>query len=284
MRPEFISIENLDLSGGAAGAGFHVTKFSWSKTPRTKRRSRPRSHGSVDLTRYYEGRFYNMEGVLFDPDLTDAELLDRLELLNARLALDGDTATLQWQLSGGDIEQAEVRIEGDLDYAFDSESPNLIRWALTLFAEDPRRYGAFRSGSYDPTLAGTGAGVVFPLTFPIEFEGSATNNLAVENAGNFPSPPLFLIAGPVINPIIDNDSTGESITTTGLELLVGEVCEIDVDAKTLKVNSALRPEFIDAALTDWFDIDPGVNLLRLRGSSMVTGETELSVSFNDARI
>jgi hypothetical protein len=36
--------------------------------------------------------------------------------------------------------------------------------------------------------------------------------------------------------------------------------------------------------TTWFELAKGDNLIRLRGSGMVTGQTQLTVSWRDARI
>lgn len=282
VRVETASVAGFAVAGGGNGIG--VTAFSWTKTPRTQRRSRPRAHGSKDLSRYYEGRLYHLAGVLYGVSEEDAQA--RLDSFEEAIALDGDYVALQWRLAGRtDDETALVKVDGDLAYEFANDTRTALRWALTLFAEDPRRYGATeRTGTYDPTAAGSGAGIVFAEVFPLNFAGTSSTHLDVTNAGNFPTPPVLTITGPVTNPIIDNDTTGESITTSGLALLADETAVIDVAAKTITVGGSLRPDLIDASATDWFELAKGSNLLRLRGTGMVTSETALAVSFHDARI
>lgn len=282
LRVQAASVADFPVAGG--GNGVVVTRLAWNKVPRIQRRSRPRGHGSVDLSRYYDGRLYELAGLIKGLGEEDAQA--RLDSLEQAIALSGDSFRLEWLLAGRtEAEWASVRVDDDLDYEFTAESRSVIRWALTLFAEDPRRYGTtVRIGSYDPTTANTGSGVDFALAFALTFAGEATTNLAVTNAGNFSTPPVFTITGPATNPIIDNETTGESIVTTGLALLAGETCVIDVANKALTLGGASRPDLIDASGTTWFDLVPGENLLRLRGPNMLAGSTELAVSFYDARI
>jgi hypothetical protein len=282
VRVKSATLGGTTIAGG--GNGIVVTGFGWTKAPRTQRRARPRGHGSVDLTRYYDGRLYHLSGLIYGVSEADAQA--RLDALEQELALDGDSVRFTWLLAGRtEPEWADVRVDGDLTYEFAADSRSVIKWALTLFSGDPRRYGSSqRIASYDPTTAGSGAGLQFPVSFPLTFPGVEVSNLKATNAGNFETPPVLTITGPVTNPTIDNDTTGESIVTTGLTLAAGEEAVIDVGAKTLTLAGTQRPDLIDASATTWFGLKAGTNLLRLRGTGMSSGETELAVSFHDARI
>ena len=123
-----------------------------------------------------------------------------------------------------------------------------------------------------------------PLVFPLTFSTTTATHLELANAGNFETPPVLTIAGPVINPILDNDTLGDSIA---LVIALGESDRlvVDVAARSVKLNGAPRLDLLDvAATTDWWQLSPGTNKLRLRGTGMASGVTELSVSFRDARI
>lgn len=283
LRLENAYVGALQVSGGSNGV--HVTRFAWTKSPRARRFPRGSAHGSVDRTRRYDGRLYELAGVIHG--LTETQTHARLSDLERELALDdGADVLLKWKLLGvPEAEQAGVKIDGSLDYAFDVAAPNVLKWAATLFAGDPRRYSQTESiGSYDPTDANSDTGVEFPLVFPLEFAGDATTHLAAHNAGNFPTSPVLTITGPVVNPIIDNDTTGESWATTGLQLLAGDVAVVDMQARTFKVNGTSRLQYIDVPNTTWWELAPGTNSLRLRGSGMVALQTELAFSFRSARI
>jgi len=272
----------LQVAGGTNG--LHVTRFAWTKSPRVRRFPRGSAHGTVDRTRRYDGRLFELAGLI--RGVTDAQAQARLADLEAALAVTGETVLLRWKLAGvADAEQAAVMIDGTPDYAFVPDSPNVVRWAVTLFAGDPRRYAQTQSvGTYDPTEASSATGISIPLVFPLNFVGEATTHLIAQNAGNFPTAPVLTVAGPVVNPILDNDTTGESWATTGLQLLSGDVAIVDMGARTFQVNGTSRYSYIDVSSTAWWELAAGPNKLRLRGSGMVAGQTALSYVFRSARI
>lgn len=287
MRVTEAYIGALQVHGG--GTGIELTRFrgfGGSPIPRRERFARARRHGSVDRTQFYEGRIFELAGGMYAD--SDQALWGLLDSLKEEVALaENALALLRWHRQGlSDDEQSEVKVEGELEYEFAAGEPlGLLKWALTLFAPDPRIYGAtLKAGSYDPTTAGTGFGLAFPLAFALTFpgEGSATH-LSVENQGRYPTPPVLTATGPVTNPIFENDTTGEFITTQELALLAGQTLEIDVAARSVILDGmAERPDFIDASATTWWELVKGVNLLRLNGQAMVGGQTQLAVSFRDA--
>jgi len=117
------------------------------------------------------------------------------------------------------------------------------------------------------------------------FNASGDAQLSVENEGTIASPPVFTITGPVTNPIIDNDTTGQSIYTQETALSAGQTLTIDVANRSVVLDGTTgRPDLINVALTNWFSIRPGVNQLRLRGSDMASTQTNLAVTFRNARI
>lgn len=253
-----------------------------SPSPRRDTISRPRAHGDIDFTRYYEGRVISLSGYTFGPTMEEANT--KFDLLKAELLLGTDHLFRFRRIGMAEDEQLVVRAASAIDTELSGASM-LIRWGVDLLAPDPRIYSASeKSGDYDPVAAGSGTGVVFPLVFPLVFAGVATTHLTVENSGNFSTPPIFTVSGPVTNPIIDNDTTGESIQTSGLTLAAGETIVIDVGRRVLEVAGVARMDYLDAGNTEWFELSPGSNDLRLRGGSMVLGQTSLAVTFHDARI
>jgi hypothetical protein len=253
-----------------------------SPAPRQLVRDRSRYHGSVDHSRWYAARVIELAGRVRGDTVADAQV--QLDAFKKAVAL-GIEHVFKFRRSGfPEDERCVVRVAQQLDV----ESKPLARtipWTLVLLASDPRIYGdALKSGSYDPTAGTPGTGIDFPIDFPIVFGTGSGSQLSVSNQGNFETPPVFTITGPVTTPIIDNDTTGESIYTKGLALLAGETAVVDVAKRTLTIAGVSRPDYVDAALTVWFELVVGTNLLRLRGSGMSGGQTQLAVSFRDARI
>lgn len=165
-----------------------------------------------------------------------------------------------------------------------------VRYAVTLEAADPRIYSsALKSASYDPTASLAGGGFAMPMDFStggLVFSTTTATELFVENQGNAPTPPIFTIHGPVTNPIVDNDTTVESIVLNGLggvNLGTADTLVVDVGARAVYLNGALRRDLVTVGGTTWFELQPGLNALRLRGTNMAAGVTSLAVSFRDAR-
>lgn len=251
-----------------------------SPSPRSKRRERTQSHGLVDETKLYGGRVLNLEGVIIGDDQADAWA--RFDALTGAMAL-GAEHVFRFLRAGGtaDMEVLKVTVESEVETRIDLG--RAIEWGVSLVASDPRIYSAaIRSAQYDPTESLSGGGVSFPLVFPLEFSTSQLTHLVALNAGQFVTPPTFVIVGPVVDPIIDNDTIGKSLVFQ-VNLGGNDQIEVDVDNKRVTLNGASRPDLLVASQSQWFELAKGTNLVRLRGTGM-TSATQLAATWRDARI
>lgn len=250
--------------------------------PRRVVRELQSRHGARDDSRYYGGQTIDLAGYVDSP-LGAAATEDAYDLLRATVALPGEHV-FRFRRKG---RTEEERIVFKQASGFDAPSEGdreTILWAGSIYSGDPRVYGAALKGaSYDPTAALSGGGVDVPLDFPLVFTETTDAQLTVTNAGQFLTPPIFTITGPVANPIIDLLETGESITLAGT-LGSSDVLVVDVAARTVRLNGASRLDMIVAADTTWFELVRGTNRLRLRGTGMSGATTRLEVAFRDARI
>lgn len=251
-----------------------------SPSPRPDRIDRPRAHGAVDRTQFYGDRTIELMGVVGANTPTATwQAFDQIKGILARLANDEDVI-LRIGREGIGVERALVRVDADVDC---NVLPNGIKWGVQLVAADPRFYSdVLKQGDYDPTVVGAG-GVSFPMEFPFIFGQVQSGTVTVENQGNFKSPPAITIEGPVTDPAIDNETTGETITLD-VTIIAGDELMIDVERRRTTLNGALRPDLIVPGSTTWWELIPGGNQIRLRGSAMVGGTTHLSIEFRDARI
>lgn len=273
-----------DLRIHKAG-GYAVTRMTLgAPAPRAVSDNRPSSHGAVDATAFYGPRSVELTGYVTADSF--AEFWPRVDNLMRRLAL-GSNHVFRFRRLGDDFDlQASVRVDSPVDLPVGDIPKPYAAWGVSLFCPDPRLFAsALTSGSYDPTDAGSG-GLTFPLEFPLVFGvGVGAGSLVVDHEGTVPTPPVLVAHGPVTNPILDNDTTGLSIYTRDCGLSLGDTLTLDVRERTVVLNgSTHRPDLVDVARTSWWDVAPGANQLRMRGSGMVAGETELSVSFRAARI
>lgn len=153
---------------------------------------------------------------------------------------------------------------------------------FTAYAEDPRIY----SGSLLTTVLPMGAtvfsGFAFPLAFPFGFGGvsTTTDGTFIYNVGNRPAPVVMTITGPVINPIIMNDTTS-SIMQFGITLSALDTLVIDTQYHTVRLNgTANRRSTLNTP--GWFMLQPnpiaslGANFIRFRGAG---GTGTLTVAY-----
>ena len=280
---ESATIDGLEIHGGANGVG--LTSFDLgSPSPRVVTEALPFRHGSSDATAYYGGRVVLIEGLVRADTLP--AMWGLLDDVKQAMSL-GALRPLVFRREGqSESERLLVRPDGPVlaPVTTGMRGP-MIRWSAQLFAPDPRMYSdTVSTGAYDPTDTGDG-GLLFDLDFELAFGASGAAALTVTNEGTIGTPAVFTITGPVVNPIIDNDTTGQSIHTTGLDLAAGSTVVLDTGARTLRLGgTTLRPDLIDSQLTTWFELAPGTNQLRMRGSGMSATETELAVAYRSARI
>lgn len=248
--------------------------------PRQESSARPRAHGSTNRTRVYNARTVNLVGYCDagDPESTRAAL----DELKRRLMLKGTPFRFTFRpLGASESYRITLVPSGEFQAPASGWEP-FVRWAISCEAPDPRYYtDTPNGGAYFPF--GTSSGLRFPLLLPLRFEGDDSTYLTVENGGTIETPPTFTISGPGTFAAIDNLTTSQSIYFDALTLTAGQTASVDVAARRFLFESAASPEYIDGRHTKWFELAPGPNQMRLRGSDFVVGTTALAVSFRDAR-
>lgn len=145
----------------------------------------------------------------------------------------------------------------------DPEVP--VEW----FAPDPRRYStAVRSVTLTPD-AGALPGRSYDLTFDRSYGGGAVGLRTAVNAGSVPTFPRITLYGGLVDPFVENVSTGETITLTGT-ITAGTVIVIDPQEHTITEAGVSRYSLLDGP-PDWFDLEPGPNDVRLGAASSTGG-------------
>lgn len=272
-------LAELQIHGGASIA---LQRFRHAPVPRRESVPVPRGDGELDFSRFYSGAVVELAGFVRGDTVGGA--IETLDVLRAALALGGGGLELRFRRAGRDFDElCTVRQNGAIDAPLEGLS-RVIGFAVDFIAADPRIYSStLRTGAYDPT-DGVSGGLSFPLNFPLVFAATSGAALDVTNAGTRSTPPTYTIAGPARNPIVDNETTGASLYTTGVDLAAGEELTIDVARRRVVLGGTSRPDLIAGAPSVWGDLAPGPNRLRMRGDGFSAGLTELGVAFRDARI
>lgn len=250
--------------------------------PRRVEQPRTNRNGIVDYTRpLFGAQVIDLAGYVAAG--TDAATDDAYDALTQRLVGEGVHVFRFRRLGRGEDEQVAFTLGGGPDDDQPGGYAKTVRWAASLVGADPRVYSAaLKTSSYDPTASLSGGGVAMPMPMPLVFSTTTATELVVQNQGNTKTPPVFTIKGPVDHPIVDNDSTVESILINYV-LGAADTVVVDVANRLVTLNGVTRRDLIIVAGTTWFSLPPGENALRLRGTGMVTGQTSLAVAFRDAR-
>lgn len=150
---------------------------------------------------------------------------------------------------------------------------------FTCEAEDPIIYdAALQTFNLGQGLAITN-GFGFSLGFSFGFGSSVDPNQSnVFNGGNRPAPAIITIPGPVSDPVIFNDTTGNTLSFD-IDVSASDTLVINLFYRTVKLNgtASRRSTLLEP---DWFLLAPGDNFLRYRAST--AGGPAATVSFRNA--
>lgn len=235
----------------------------------------PRSgdHGAWASPQYYAARTLTLTVTASAP--TQA-LRDAARALLQQAVPVSDLATLRYDEPVSKV--ARVRRSGQLTEAY----PTLcdVTFTIGLVAPDMRKYAtAGKTLTITPVPSGGGGGMTVPFTVPFTLDSSAPPGSAVAvNLGNFGSPPVAVITGPVTGPALANLTTGETVSWSTLTLPSGSIAVVDFLNRETWVNpSAVStvpgmpsgtgtywPADISSA---WWDLEPGSNAIELGGST-----------------
>lgn len=149
-------------------------------------------------------------------------------------------------------------------------------FTLVCKVKDPTIYGypskTASTQGVDPTTGGGAA--VFPFTFPVVF-GASTYSVTntARNEGDIPVYPQSIqVFGPINNPTITNETTGEFITVSENLASSSNVLTIIYDKDSLSVE--LDGNSVIGSITDtssYFKLQPGDNQITLSGTSIGSG-------------
>lgn len=254
---------------------------------------RPRDEdGSYDDSGRYLAREFMLSGVFLprSPDL--------LEASRARLVkqLDAVRRTVELRVDETPPRRMEVRLAGRTSINTVRQS-GLTEFVIQLRAADPVKYALERMSPPGGTeAAAVGAGTSSgPRAYPRSYDTSTDNLreygvqgtpnfLSIVNEGNYNSPPIITISGPVTNPRIelaDWDGKDPDEPTEEMGFLItlqqGEYLEINVKEKTVLLNGSVSRRGTMTFASDWFFLRPGTSTLRYTALTAPTNTTSIAI-------
>lgn len=189
------------------------------------------------------------------------------------------TTVLQFQLSSADVPVsvgARVRANATVinpEYTF-----GYIQSQVTLFCPDPRYYGAAQTLSM---TASSALGRTYNRVYNLLYGGgSQTGSVLVANTGWATTYPKVTINGPITNPTISNNTTGQFITCN-ITLGVSDSLVVDLLNKTVTLNGSSARNLM-AGNSQWFGCPPGSTTVSLAGTFTTAGVTSASLVYSPA--
>jgi hypothetical protein len=150
------------------------------------------------------------------------------------------------------------------EYALVNEAA--VSFTLEVVAPDMLRY-ATTDLSFHIGLPVTSSGYVYPLTYPYNYGGVGNiGDRVLGNAGDMASPASIRIAGPVENPVVRCDTTGEQLT---LAITLGASDWLDIDCRehTVVLNGESSRRSAVVAGSRWPQVPPGASLWQFRADT-----------------
>lgn len=221
--------------------------------------------GVDDETAYIGARVVSVNLTLFRGSLAAAVMLDRLR------AFCGPTKrpSLIYKLDGQDERQATLRVTQQ-SAPVGLPRKSLIDVQAQWSCPEGKLYSTLQGLANVNPAGSTEPGRAYDLTFDRTYPSLAAGGQLVDVAGNIATNPRIRIFGPATNPRIENQTTGRKLEFTangGIALAAGDYLEIDVAAKTVRLNGLADVGSnlygrLNFAVSKWWALEPGENLIR----------------------
>lgn len=209
--------------------------------------------GGFDGKPLYSSRVITLTGTL--TGATQGEVIATRDTL-AGILYTGDLITLT-------VDHEEV---GELSVAArPSAAPNFapaggstsMDFSITLTAPDPLKYGSLVFGSTD--LSGqVGTGLVYPRVYPLDYgvpQGQTPGSVPVGNTGEVAYWPRLRIDGPVTNPVVTCNETGDWVRYNGT-VLAGQWLDILAADRRVLLNGVVSVRQNVTSHGSWLFVPP----------------------------
>ncbi len=241
--------------------------------------NRPGEHGTTIANALYGEQTITMEGSLHGRGAAAAEVQAdyrrQRQLLRQAVSLtyDASGAIVPRVLSFTDLSGASWRISVvTRRFVMADTLPTFTTWMLELSAT-----GFIESASATTTTLTLpqSSGVLIPALFPLQFGASSGGTGTVTNAGTAAAYPTITLQGPLINPVIVNETTGERMALI-LTLGASDTVVIDMARRTIVQGGGTNRMGARAAGSTFWALQPGDNTLRFGADSYDVGQAILT--------
>lgn len=186
-----------------------------------------------------------------------------------------DLATLRWD-EPVPVQMA-VRRSGKIAETYMTLAD--VVFSIPLVAPDPRKYSTTLHTA-TANQAAAAAGLAPPLTPPFTLPaGAPPMAVSCTNNGSFETRPLVTITGPITAPAVVNQTTGATVSFSGLTLTATDVLAVDFNGPQALLNGVSRNADVSSS---WWVMPPGTTGIAVTGTTAL-GST-VTVAWRDAWI
>jgi hypothetical protein len=211
------------LSDGSLAYVIGEDGFGMAEVRRHSSRG-PQQHGDTDVGYLIEPRIFTL--VIDLPGSSAPDLRDKKDVLYGILTPGTDTVRVSKTVDGV-VRVIDCHLVGGLPMATGDKNGFTQRVAITFKAPDPAFYDPVGWNLVFALGGGSGGGTV-PRVIP-RLVGSSVLNASASKTytGTMLSYPQVRITGPITDPVLRNNITGEKLDFTGITITGGDYYDID---------------------------------------------------------
>lgn len=258
-----------------AGSGLLITGLEgwWDgPDPRLELENRPQDDGSFDPGRIFRGpKVTTVTGAFYGASLYEAQQMRlRLAALQSAAYLSDFTVTDETGTFTAPVALASSPTLPDVLYStffsftFDVSSPSSFKFGVPV--------------SSSTGLSAPGAGVMFPVTFPINFGAlGSTGRASVANPGTAAAWPVFSVTGGLVGGFqLTSVETGQRVIFAR-DIPVGSTVTVDSKTGQALLDGSPVPGFYTRS--EWWSVPAGgVSTVQFAANGAVTGTPSFTLT------
>lgn len=238
---------------------------------------RPNVDGAVVPSQLYGGRLITFNGKVYASDVATYRTRRRTleSAVNIKKIITGGFNPITLKLTTMDDLALQVEV-----YTRKFDFPDKLLMAgnykVEFFA--PTLYLVSQAIRSQIVYVYDGGGMAIPTAIPTPFNANASALSILNNAGNVDAYPQIIITGPLDDPAITNESTGQ-VLNLDYTLTSGQYIAIDTDLRTVLYYSGVgaSPTNIRDKMTgDFITLSPGNNTIKLAVAAFAAGNAQFS--------
>lgn len=230
--------------------------------PETPNDRRPFTEdGSYTSSGRFMGRNIVMTGYIVPKEGGPRGVTQARHELNETLNLVRQTSILQ--VDEDVPKQSRVQIVGKPKTKVNNLN-NALEFNVQFRAADPRKYGT--TAVIDSVALPAGSdGRTYDKTFNYTYGTSASGGIInVNNEGSYNTQATLRVSGPVVNPTVELVEQGATLAFN-IVLGMNDYLDIDLQSRTVTLNSTASRRGALVQGSQWFTIEPGDSMVRFNG-------------------